>query len=110
MITEEIEKEIVNRIFMAGKVYKIIVFGSFAYGRPGEDSDIDLLVVIDKDKYPQNFKEKSDNFLKISRAIRPIEKDIPIDLLVYTKPEFEKFVELGSLFSRKILSEGRELS
>ncbi len=110
MIIEEIEKEIVNRIFMAEKVYKIIVFGSYAYGRPGEDSDIDLLVVIDKDEYPRNFKEKSDNFLKISRAIRPIEKDIPIDLLVYTKSEFERFIELGSLFSRKILSEGRELS
>jgi len=25
-----------------------------------------------------------------------IEKDIPIDLLVYTKSEFEKFVELGN--------------
>ncbi|MBS1259541.1 MAG: hypothetical protein MAG551_02613 [Candidatus Scalindua arabica] len=48
MITEEIEKEIVNRIFMAEKVSKIIVFGSYAYGRPGKDSDIDLLVVIDK--------------------------------------------------------------
>ena len=48
--------------------------------------------------------------MEVSRAIRPIEKDIPIDLLVYTKSEFEKFVELGSLFSRKILSEGRELS
>ncbi|MCP4268626.1 MAG: nucleotidyltransferase domain-containing protein [Candidatus Brocadiaceae bacterium] len=109
MIIEGIEKEIVNRIFMAEKISKIIVFGSYAYGRPSEDSDIDLLVVIDKDEYPRNYKEKSDNFLRISRAIRPIEKDIPIDLLVYTKSEFEKFVELGSLFSRKILSEGRVL-
>jgi hypothetical protein len=68
------------------------------------------LVVIDKDEYPQNFKEKSENFLKISRAIRSIEEDVPIDLVVYTKPEFEKFVELDSMFSRKVLSQGKELS
>ena len=60
--------------------------------------------------YPKNFKEKSENFLKISRAIRPIEKEVPIDLVVYTKPEFEKFVELDSMFSRKVLSQGKELS
>jgi len=68
------------------------------------------LVVIDKNEYPKSFKQKSENYLEVSRAIRSIEKKIPIDLLVYTKPEFKKFVEMDSLFSRKILSEGRVLS
>ncbi len=109
MLIEEIEKEIVNRLTKVERILKIILFGSYAYGNPCKNSDIDLLVVIDKEKYPKEFKQKSENYLEVSRAIRPIEKDIPIDLLVYTKSEFEMFVELDSLFSRKILSEGREL-
>ena len=110
MLKDEIEKEIVGRLTKVEKILKIILFGSYAYGNPGKNSDIDLLVVIDKKEYPKNFKQRSGNYLEVSRAIRPIEKDISIDLLVYTKSEFEKFVELGSLFSRKILSERRELS
>lgn len=109
MIKEEIEKEIVNRLKKVEKIQKVILFGSYAYGDPDKNSDIDLLVVIDKDEYPKNFKQKSENYLKVSRAIRSIEREVPIDLLVYTKPEFKKFVDLGSLFSRKIISEGREL-
>lgn len=110
MSIEEIEKEIVDRISKVEKTLKIILFGSYAYGKPGKDSDIDLLVVIDKDESPRNFKDISDNYLRISRAIRPIEEEMPVDLLVYTKPEFEKFIESGSMFSRKIISEGKELS
>ncbi len=109
MTKKEIEKEIVNRITKVEKTLRIILFGSYAYGDQDKDSDIDLLVVIDKNEYPRSFKEKSENFLKISRAIRPIEKDVPIDLVVYTKPEFEKFVELDSMFSRKVLHRGKEL-
>ncbi|RUM73183.1 MAG: hypothetical protein DSZ11_06455 [Sulfurovum sp.] len=37
---------------------KVILFGSYAYGTPNIDSDIDLYVVT-KDEYtPQNWKEK----------------------------------------------------
>jgi predicted nucleotidyltransferase len=110
MTKKEIEKEIVSRITKVEKILRIILFGSQACGNQDEDSDIDLLVVIDKNVYPKNFKEKSENFLKISRAIRPIEKEVPIDLVVYTKPEFERFVELDSMFSRKVLRQGKELS
>ncbi len=110
MLIEEIEKEIVNRLTKVEKIRKIILFGSYACGNPGKNSDIDLLVVIDKDEYPKSFRQKSENYLEVSRAIRSIEKNVPIDLLVYTKPEFEKFLELDSLFSRKILSDGRELT
>ena len=107
---KEKEKEIVSRITKVEKILRIILFGSQAYGNQDKNSDIDLLVVIDKNVYPKNFKEKSENFLKISRAIRPIEKEVPIDLVVYTKPEFERFVELDSMFSRKVLRQGKELS
>jgi hypothetical protein len=59
---------------------------------------------------PASFRERSDNYLQISRAIRKIEKRYPIDLLVYTRPEFEMLKESGSMFVRRVLREGIELS
>lgn len=109
MITEELKKNIVERISHAVDVQSIILFGSHAYGTPSEDSDIDLLVVVNKDEIPKNYDEKSEIYLSVSRAIRHIERQTPVDLLVYTKPEFERFREVGSIFSRRILKEGVSL-
>ena len=102
-------KLLVEKIKSVGKLHRIILFGSYASGKINSNSDIDLLVVIDSNKMPENFKEKSNNYLKIGRAIREIERKIPIDLLVYTKPEFEIMVSSKSLFINKILNEGKDL-
>ena len=48
MLKDEIEKEVVGRLTKVEKILKIILFGSYSYGNPGKNSDIDLLVVIDK--------------------------------------------------------------
>ena len=90
-------------------LYKIILFGSYAYGNPGNDSDIDLLIVTNDDFIPQTFAEKMSLKLKIANEIDYIREEIPVDLLVYTKPMFEKFVELNSIFAREIMSKGKNL-
>lgn len=108
-MTDELLKDLSSRIMAAEKTVKILLFGSHARGTSGSDSDIDLLVVLDKNETPQTFKAQAENYLKISRAIRSIEKKVPIDLLVYTKPEFERFAQSGSQFSKKILTEGIDL-
>lgn len=110
MLTDEIKKELVERIRTAEKIDRILLFGSSATGNEGPDSDIDLLVVIDRDTMPGSFRERSLNYLKISRAIRDIEKRQPIDLLVYTRSEFEKVKASGSLFLQRVLRDGIELS
>ena len=84
----------------------VLLFGSYAYGTPHHDSDIDLLVVTNDDYIPQNFKEKTQLYLTVNSYIRNIAKKVPIDLLVYTKPMFEKFIELQSSFSREVLNKG----
>ena len=108
-MTDELLKDLSSRIKAAEKTVKILLFGSQASGTAGSDSDIDILVVLDKDETPQTFKAQAENYLKISRAIRCIEQKVPIDLLVYTKPEFEQFAQSGSQFSKKILAEGIDL-
>jgi predicted nucleotidyltransferase len=86
--------------------YKIILFGSYAYGEPDVDSDIDLLVVTNSDDFPQNYRENSDLYLEVSRVIRDIRAQAPIELIVQTKPMHSKFIELGSMFSKEILQKG----
>lgn len=85
---------------------KIILFGSYAYGEPHKDSDIDLLVVTNDDFLPQNYREKTDVYLEFADAIHELRKQIAIDLIVHTKPMHRKFIELGSMFSKEILQHG----
>jgi predicted nucleotidyltransferase len=70
------------------------------------DSDIDLIVVTNDDHLPKSYKEKSDIYLKVSNVLTDITGKIPIDLIVYTKPMYDKFNELGSLFSKEISRKG----
>ena len=108
MIEDKVKKEIIGKISKK-KPYKVFLFGSHAYGTPGEESDVDLLVVIDKEGIPKNYQEKSENYLGISRLLRDINKKISIDILVMTKTQWFEFINKKSGFSREILSRGIEL-
>ncbi len=88
---------------------KVILFGSYAYGTPTEDSDVDLYVVTKDDFLPESFKAKSNIVLEVSKRIRDLQKQIPIDVIVHTKPMHCKFIEMDSMFSKKILNEGQVL-
>ena len=89
--------------------YKIILFGSYAYGKPHPNSDLDLLVVLDIEKIPESFQENINNKLLVRNTILDLNKKISIDLLVYTKPMYQKFNDLDSMFSREILQKGKVL-
>jgi len=85
---------------------KVILFGSYAYGEPSKDSDIDLIVVTDDDIMPGSFDEKMEIYLKVSNALTDIQRNIPIDLIVHTKPMHRRFIELNSMFYREIAEKG----
>ena len=102
---ESVKSEIIKRLEPLN-LDKVILFGSYAYGTPNIDSDIDLYVVT-KDEYtPQNWKEKSELTRKVSRKLRDLRSKFAIDLIVHTKEMNRKFIELNSSFSREILSKG----
>jgi predicted nucleotidyltransferase len=86
---------------------KIILFGSYAYGKPSENSDLDILVVTRDNIIPSNFSEKSQIYLKISKAISDIKKDFPVDLIVHTKPMHLEFIKKNSVFARELLEKGK---
>ena len=108
MLTEDLENQLVERLKVTDPS-KIILFGSHAYGEPGPESDVDLLVVTEDDFLPENFAEKNAIYLRVARSIIEIEKRIPIDLIVHTKAMHRKFIEMGSMFSRKIAADGKVL-
>jgi len=102
---ESIKLELIKRLKPL-KVDKVILFGSYAYGTPHIDSDIDLYVVTKDDYTPQNWKEKSEITKKISRSIRDLRKKFAIDLIVHTREMHKNFIELNSSFAREILTKG----
>ena len=104
----KIQAEIVERLKPLSPE-KIILFGSYANGTPTADSDIDLYVVTNDDFIPQSWQEKNRIYLSVSRKIRALRKQVPIDLIVHTKKMHEKFIELNSFFSREINQEGIRL-
>jgi predicted nucleotidyltransferase len=97
--------QIVTRLKSIG-IQKIILFGSLASDDVHAESDVDLIVVTNDDHLPGSYKEKSEVYLKVSSALTDITSKIPIDLIVYTKPMYNKFNELGSLFSKEISQKG----
>ena len=91
------------------KPEKIILFGSYAYGEPSPDSDLDILVVTSDEFIPASFREKSQIYLKVSKAITEIKMKFPVDLIVHTKFMHKRFVEINSLFAQEILTKGKVL-
>jgi len=86
--------------------YKVILFGSYAYGQPEMDSDIDLLVILKEEHIPKNYNEDMQLYLKVSSRIRDIKKRFPIDLIVYTKSMYEKALSLDNSFIKEISKKG----
>ncbi|MDP3912852.1 MAG: nucleotidyltransferase domain-containing protein [Bacteroidota bacterium] len=96
----------INLSFSNLNVIKVILFGSYAKGTQTADSDIDLLVVTNDDFVFESFAEKMEVKTKIANALNPLRKYVDIDLIVHTKPMYDRFIELDSGFKREILSSG----
>jgi predicted nucleotidyltransferase len=101
-------QEIQNRLRTIN-VKKILLFGSSATGDMREDSDIDILVVLDEDYTPQTYDEWMEVKLKVRKILRDINEKIAIDLLVYTSPQYEQLLGNMNSFQREIHKNGRVL-
>jgi predicted nucleotidyltransferase len=105
---QTLQKEIVERLKPL-EPDQIVLFGSYAQGMSTESSDIDLYVVTHDDFFPESWEEKNRIYLTVSRKIRDLRSQVPIDLIVHTKKMHEKFVQLGGFFSREICQKGIRL-
>jgi predicted nucleotidyltransferase len=78
---------------------KIILFGSYAYGTPTPDSDVDLLVVMP-------MRHQVEQAVRIDEAV---ERGIPLDLLVRTPKLLEQRLRADDWFLREIMTRGKLL-
>ncbi len=85
---------------------RVIVFGSYAQGEAGPDSDIDLIVVLDSDTMPTTYHDRMRNRLLVRRALDAVNRDYALDVLVYTVPEWKRFQEAGSAFAKEVANRG----
>ena len=94
--------EIVRRLRAALDPERIYLFDSYAYGIPTRQSDLDLLVVVPTS--PLDFLERT------TVAIRALDRiGAPIDVMVYTREEFERRSALRVSFERTVRTKGRLL-
>jgi predicted nucleotidyltransferase len=78
---------------------KIILFGSYAYGTPHADSDVDILVVMPT-------RNELDQAVKISYEINP---PFSLDIVVRTPAKLKWRLEAGDWFLREVMSSGKVL-
>jgi uncharacterized protein len=92
-------KTFCNAVAKQFRPHKIILFGSYAYGKPTEDSDVDLLVVMSRTRYRGE---------RMSLRIRlAVQRDFPMDLLVRTPADVKKRLRWGDFFIREIMEKGK---
>ena len=80
----------------------IILFGSYAYGKPTPDSDVDLLVVM------KTRAKAIERFVTVSNVLYP--REFPVDIIVKTPKEIrEEEKKKGKFFLREIMTRGKVL-
>ncbi len=79
---------------------KIILFGSYAYGTPTPDSDVDLLVVMPHEGHPS---------IQAAKIRKKIHAGFPMDLIVRSSSEIRKRLNMGDLFIREVIELGKPI-
>ncbi len=99
MISKENITEIARKIVERFNPEKIILFGSYAWGKPDKDSDLDLFVIMESTERP----------IKRAASLRRVLKDryVPMDILVRTPEELKHRLNIGDPFIKKILRDGQ---
>ncbi len=93
-------KDLCRQIVENFQPEKIILFGSYAYGKPTEDSDVDLLVVM---PYEGNELEQ---MAKVRRRIKSV---FPLDVFVKTSAQVKERYEMDDYFIKEIIEKGKVL-
>jgi uncharacterized protein len=101
-IDPKLLNEAVQRIVQAMDPEQILLFGSRAWGHPTEDSDIDLLVVVETSNQPDYRRAR-----EAYRSLRGLA--LPIEVVVRTQDEMARAAQWPDSLERQALERGRRL-
>ncbi|MGR3309233.1 MAG: nucleotidyltransferase domain-containing protein, partial [Candidatus Brocadiales bacterium] len=91
----QVINNIAEKIKEGYKPSKIILFGSYAYGKPHRDSDIDLLVIKETQDRP------IDRRVAVRRIVSDVRKGFPFSSIVVTPKELSQRLEIGDQFFKE---------
>jgi predicted nucleotidyltransferase len=94
--TADIQK-IVQQIVARFRPQKVILFGSYAHGKPTRDSDVDLLVVMDTEEQVIH---------AAARISAAIDHPFPLDILVVKPSEWQASVARRGVFATDVMAQG----
>lgn len=82
---------------------RVILFGSYAYGEPTADSDVDLLVVKHVEKSPVS---EATRIRKAVRHLRYTASNLPLDIMVRAPEDLRARLAQGAEFHEEIVRRG----
>jgi uncharacterized protein len=97
---EQLILDVADRLVKEFNPENIYLFGSHVWGTPNADSDLDLLVIVSSSDIPST--RRSSNAYRCLRDIL-----YPLDILVKTRKEVEKFSQVSSSLEHQILFKGK---
>lgn len=104
--SQEVRKvinDILEKLVAEYAPQQVVLFGSYAYGNPRLDSDIDLLII----------KETSERFIDrwvtVRRILSDPKRSIPLETLILTPEEVSRRLAIGDQFIAEILEKGEVL-
>lgn len=99
----EIIQQVAEKIAREYDPERIILFGSYAYGDPDEDSDIDLFII------KKTEKNRRERYAEVDTLIYDRSRKLWFSPLVYTPEEVDYRLSIGDDFVEDIMSMGKVL-
>jgi predicted nucleotidyltransferase len=90
-------REIARQIVEHFGPQKVILFGSYAQGKPTRDSDVDLLVVMDTNEQPLH---------AAARISAAIDHPFPLDIVVFRPSDLQASLERKGVFATEVMAKG----
>jgi len=100
-VTDKLLADITRRIVEKLQPHKVVLFGSYAYGTPDLDSEVDLLVVMDSD---ESMAQRMRRVTEVAKV-----RFLPMDVIVRTPAEMVERLAMGDFFLAEILEKGKVL-
>lgn len=101
-ISDDLLDEMAQKLIAEFQPEKVILFGSYAWGIPDKYSDVDLLVIVD-------YSELSDYERAVLAHACLSEVDVPKDVIVKTRDEFDFYRDVRASLEYKIARHGKVL-
>jgi len=100
MVTQSQITELCKIIVQFFQPHSIILFGSYGYGKPMENSDVDLLIIL---PYAEQ------NAFKSWEILNKANPKFPVDIMVRTPQQIQQRIELNDFFIKEIIEKGKVL-